>query len=228
METSPASPLNDEHSSPLYQSSTEATEPQHFLSPPRQSKPDEKTTTGKHSLTRMNKFKSIHRKIRDRLKRAFDCFWLQPATRINLWFELERGQSSKKFKVHSINQVGELVTRKRVKFSTVFENQSAAFIDLLGDIVAIDVWVVRGCDISQIFSTVETGSQMIGQASYTRMDIACVSTSPIQSNRIQHFRNPSPQPTNLNWVFKHLPHQDWRITLPWWVVRYKHRRIFDN
>ena len=45
-----------EHSSPLHQSSTETSEPQLSLSPPRQSKSDERTTIGKHSLIKTNRF----------------------------------------------------------------------------------------------------------------------------------------------------------------------------
>jgi hypothetical protein len=63
----------DEHSPPLYQSSTEASEPQLSPSPPRQSKSDEK-----HTLIMMNRFKYVHTKIHDWLKRVIAYMMEQP------------------------------------------------------------------------------------------------------------------------------------------------------
>jgi hypothetical protein len=71
------SSLDDEHLSPLRQSSIEATEAQLSLSPPRQSTSDKRTTIGKHSLIKSNRFKSVRTKIKDRLKRAFNYFFVQ-------------------------------------------------------------------------------------------------------------------------------------------------------
>ena len=68
--------LDDEHSSPLHQSSTEASEPQ--LSPsPRQSKSSERATNGKHSLIKTNRFKSVFSKIKGQLKKTFSHFWVR-------------------------------------------------------------------------------------------------------------------------------------------------------
>ena len=80
------SSLDVEHSSLLHQSPTDASETQVSLSPPRQSNSDERTTIRNYSLIKTNKFKSIYKKIKDRLKRAFDYFLR--ATQINPWFEL--------------------------------------------------------------------------------------------------------------------------------------------
>ena len=63
-----------ETSSPLHQLPTEASEPQISLSPPHQSNSDERFTIGKHSLSKTNRSKSVYRKIKHRLKRAFGYF----------------------------------------------------------------------------------------------------------------------------------------------------------
>jgi hypothetical protein len=65
----------DEHSSPLHQLSTHASELRLSLSPPHQSKHDERTTIRKNSLIKTkNRFKSVQKKIKDWLKRPFDYF----------------------------------------------------------------------------------------------------------------------------------------------------------
>jgi hypothetical protein len=75
METSS---LDEERSSPLHHSSTEASEPQLSPSPPpRQFKSDERTSIRKRSLIKTNRFKSVQTKIKDWLKRAFDYFCVQ-------------------------------------------------------------------------------------------------------------------------------------------------------
>ena len=69
------SSLDDDHSTSPHQSSTEASEPQLPPSPPHQSKSDKrKTTMRKPSFIKKNRFKSVHTKIKDWLKRAFDYF----------------------------------------------------------------------------------------------------------------------------------------------------------